>query len=121
MRSAINLFGQASMIRANMENEVIEKNEEANWTRSGTPVIQSHVWHKGTCFFVSTILMECSSPYGQGIFYYEHMATMLNESGQCSLGIMAHFSSNKRLKHHFSLCEQLSKTGKYISKPTEEQ
>ena len=102
---------------------MIEKNEEANleqdivvkWTRSGTPVIQSHVWHKGTCFFVSTILMECSSPYGQGIFYYEHMATMLNESDQSSLGIMAHFSSNKRLEHHFSLCEQLSRTGKYDS------
>ena len=96
-----------------MDHAEIPKASEANWTRSGTPVIQSHVWHKGTCFFVSTILMECSSPYGQGIFYYEHMATMLNESDQSSLGIMAHFSSTKSFEYHVDICEQLSRTGKY--------
>jgi len=66
------------------------------------------------------MFMECSSLYGQKISYYEHMATMMDESGQSSLGIVAHFSSNsKRFEHHIDLCEQLSYVGKYISKPTE--
>jgi len=103
-----------------MDHAEIPKASEANWARFGTPVIQSHVWHEGTCFFVSTTLIECSSPHGQWVFYYEHMATLLDESGPYSLGIVARSPNDcKAFEYHSDLCRQLSRTGKHVSKPLE--
>lgn len=75
-------------------------------------IIQSYVWHKGKCFFVSTINRESSAALAYGRIYAETMAWGYDyEKRECGNLIWQDEDVENGIETHNKVCRELHKYG----------
>lgn len=75
-------------------------------------VIKTYVWHEGSCFFVSTINRDSSSPYACGARYAETIVWAYNWElkKRCEL-LWTDSAGEGSIRAHQAMVERIHKTG----------
>ena len=94
-------------------------NHESKQPREGT-VITTYVNYMGECFLVTTTNLKGPPSNCSPQYFHKTTASTFDIEGKEIMDKIAVIEGGVAIDNHLAMCEQLSKTGKYISKPAEE-
>ena len=93
---------------------------ENKQTREGT-VMTTYVNYMGECFLITTINLKGPPSNCSPQYFHKTTASTFDTEGKEIMDTIAVIEDGVAIDNHLAMCEQLSKTGKYISKPAEEE
>jgi len=114
---ASNFLVQVSMIWARKENEMAADNGRP---REGI-VITTYVNYMGECFLITTTNLKGPPSNCSPQYFHKTTASTFDIEGKEIMDTIAVIEDGVAIDNHLAMCEQLYKTGKYISEPAEEE
>ena len=94
-------------------------NHENKQPREGT-VMTTYVNYMSECFLITTTNLKGPPSNGSPQYFHKTTASTFNTEGKEIMDTIAVIEDGVAVDNHLAMCEQLYKTGKYISKSAKE-